>query len=190
MDELDASYLVAVILYGNYIFDLLVYLVHWTELKPSFKSYYIVHHGVCLVALLIWRCAGGSSTLQLAYTVGFILWISELPLAYLIQLIRFSYPQVWCTPLQIGLACLAQVCSLMSYIYVALHIPKSEWFGVTPILLLLIGLTMDAIDASGTLFFLMKRIKGGRKAKPTIETRRTPTHSQAASPQTPKIKSP
>ncbi|TPX46518.1 hypothetical protein SeMB42_g03150 [Synchytrium endobioticum] len=199
MGGMDAAYLVAVVFYGNYIFDLTTYLIHWWELKPSFRSYYILHHSICVVVLTIWRAAAGDKSLELAYSVGFIIWISELPLVYLIQLIRFSYPAIWCTPVQIFMVILAECCSIASYFYVGFNIPKEDVLTFPVVMIFMIGLVMDCVDMGGSLYWLAMKMKN-RKSKRSalsgtgglcVDTSKSDGQHGAFTPVSPaKIKSP
>lgn len=63
------------ILLGLYLYDLCIIARDWRQLKPSYRTFYSVHHGVSLGLFVIWHLSFVPFTDAMA--IGALLWVSS-----------------------------------------------------------------------------------------------------------------
>ncbi|MFT5594912.1 MAG: hypothetical protein ACI8SR_003313 [Oceanicoccus sp.] len=63
------------ILLGLYLYDLCIIARDWHQLKPSYRTFYSVHHGVSLGLFIIWNVTFIPFTHAMA--IGALLWVSS-----------------------------------------------------------------------------------------------------------------
>lgn len=63
------------ILLGLYLYDLCIIARDWHQLKPSYRTFYSVHHGVSLGLFVVWHLSFVPFTDAMA--IGALLWVSS-----------------------------------------------------------------------------------------------------------------
>ena len=63
------------ILLGLYLYDLCIIARDWRQLKPSYRTFYSVHHGVSLGLFIVWHLSFVPFTDAMA--IGALLWVSS-----------------------------------------------------------------------------------------------------------------
>ena len=130
------------ILLGLYLYDLCIIARDWRQLKPSYRTFYSVHHGVSLGLFMVWHLTFVPFTDAMA--IGALLWVSSDVWRWAEQFWRLSGRHS-SNKLRDGVYYLERGHRIFSYA-LFLWILEFQFTHTSEVVLLVSGILMDIID--------------------------------------------
>jgi hypothetical protein len=130
------------ILLGLYLYDLCIIARDWHQLKPSYRTFYSVHHGVSLGLFIVWNLTFVPFTDAMA--IGALLWVSSDVWRWAEQFWRLSGKHS-SNKLRDGVYYLERGHRIFSYI-LFLWILDFQFNYTSEMVLICSGILMDIID--------------------------------------------
>ena len=130
------------ILLGLYLYDLCIIARDWRQLKPSYRTFYSVHHGASLLLFMVWHLTFIPFTDAMA--IGALLWVSSDVWRWAEQFWRLS-DRHSSNKLRDGVYYLERGHRIFSYA-LFLWILEFQFTHTSEVVLLVSGILMDIID--------------------------------------------
>ncbi|MAA72772.1 MAG: hypothetical protein CL679_13715 [Bermanella sp.] len=130
------------ILLGLYLYDLCIIARDWRQLKPSYRTFYSVHHGASLLLFMVWHLTFVPFTDAMA--IGALLWVSSDVWRWAEQFWRLSGRHS-SNKLRDGVYYLERGHRIFSYA-LFLWILEFQFTHTSEVVLLVSGILMDIID--------------------------------------------